>query len=76
MDGGIMHDMLISSDTGLTYGNIVITPSELAKRIVGIDIVNGLLEIEGVKFVNRNDRQYILDQDGTRHQLEDLMEAA
>lgn len=71
-----MHDMLISSDTGLTYGNIVITPSELAKHIVGIDIVNGLLEIEGVKFVNRNDQQYIVDQDGTRHKLVDLMEAA
>lgn len=71
-----MHDILISSDTGLTYGNIVITPSELEKHIAGIDIIDGLLVIEGVKFVNLNNRQYIVDQIGIRHQLEDLMEAA
>lgn len=71
-----MHDMLISSDTGLTYGNIVITPSELEKYIAGIDIIDGLLVIEGVKFVNLNNRQYIVDQLGIRHTLDDLMEAA
>ena len=76
MDSCIMHEMLISSDTGLTYGNIVITPSELEKHIAGIDIIDGLLVIEGVKFVNLNNRQYIVDQIGIRHQLEDLMEAA
>ena len=76
MDGGIMHNMLISSDTGLTYGNIVITPSELEKHIAGIDIIDGLLVIEGVKFVNLNNRQYVVDQLGIRHGLEELMEAA
>ena len=71
-----MHEMLISSDTGLTYGNIVITPSELEKHIAGIDIIDGLLVIEGVKFVNLDNRQYIVDQLGIRHQLEELVEAA
>jgi len=71
-----MHEMLISSDTGLTYGNIVITPSELQKHIAGIDIIDGLLVIEGVKFVNLDNRQYIVDQLGIRHQLEELAEAA
>jgi len=71
-----MHEMLISSDTGLTYGNIVITPSELQKHIAGIDIIDGLLVIEGVKFVNLDNRQYIVDQLGIRHQLEELVEAA
>lgn len=71
-----MNDMLISSDTGLTYGNVVITPSELEKYIAGIDMIDGLLVIEGVKFVNLYNRQYIVDQLGVKHQLEDLMEAA
>jgi len=71
-----MHEMLISSDTGLTYGNVVITPSELEKYIAGIDIIDGLLVIEGVKFVNLDNRQYIVDQLGVKHQIEELMEAA
>ena len=71
-----MYDMLLSSDTGLTYGNVVITPSELEKYIAGIDIIDGLLVIEGVKFVNLDNRQYIVDQLGVKHQLEELMEAA
>jgi len=71
-----MHDMLLSSDTGLTYGNVVITPSELEKYIAGIDIIDGLLVIEGVKFVNLDNRQYIVDQLGVKHQLQELMEAA
>jgi len=71
-----MHEMLISSDTGLTYGNVVITPSELEKYIAGIDIIDGLLVIEGVKFVNLDNRQYIVDQLGVKHQLQELMEAA
>lgn len=71
-----MHEMLISSDTGLTYGNIVITPDELQKHIAGVDLIDGLLVIEGVKFVNSGNRQYVVDQLGIRHQLEELMEAA
>jgi len=71
-----MYDMLLSSDTGLTYGNVVITPSELEKYIAGIDIIDGLLVIEGVKFVNLDNRQYIVDQLGVKHQIEELMEAA
>lgn len=76
MDSSLKHDMLISSDTGLTYGNIVITPEELAAHIAGIDIIDGLLVIEGVKFVNANNRQYVVDQLGIRHELPELMEAA
>ena len=76
MDSSLTHDMLISSDTGLTYGNIVITPEELAAHIAGIDIIDGLLVIEGVKFVNANNRQYVVDQLGIRHELPELMEAA
>lgn len=71
-----MYDMMLSSDVGLTYGNIVITPYELANKIAGIDIIDGLLVIEGVKFVNKANRQYIVDQLGSRHLLEELMEAA
>lgn len=76
MDSSLIHDLLISSDTGLTYGNIVITPEELEAHIAGIDIIDGLLVIEGVKFVNANNRQYVVDQLGIRHGLEELMEAA
>lgn len=70
-----MNEMRISSDYGLVCGNILIMPHELAK-IDGIEIVDGLLVIEGVKFVNLSDRKYIVDQIGIRHQLEELMEAA
>ena len=70
-----MNKMIISSDYGLVCGNILIMPHELA-RIDGIEIVDGLLVIEGVKFVNLGDNKYIVDQIGIKHQLEELMEAA
>lgn len=69
-----MADMYISSDRGLEWGNIVITPRELAKYILGIDIVDGLLVLDGVKFVNHDGREYITDQEGKRHKLVDLIE--
>lgn len=69
-----MADMHISSDRGLEWGNIVITPRELAKYILGIDIVDGLLVLDGVKFVNHDGREYIADQEGKRHKLVDLIE--
>lgn len=70
-----MNDMLISSDYGLVCGNILIMPHELAK-IDGIEIVDNLLVFRGVRFMNTDDRPYIIDQLGIHHQLEDLMEAA
>ena len=69
-----MADMLISSDRGLVWGNIVITPRELADHVIGIDIVDELLVLDGVKFVNSADREYIVDQEGKRHKLLDLLE--
>lgn len=69
-----MADMHISSDRGLEWGNVVITPRELAKYILGIDIVDGLLVLDGVKFVNHTDREYIVDQEGKRHKMLDLLE--
>lgn len=69
-----MADMHISSDRGLEWGNVVITPRELAKYILGIDIVEGLLVLDGVKFVNHENREYIVDQEGKRHKMLDLLE--
>ena len=69
-----MADMVLSSDRGLEWGNVVITPRELAKYILGIDIVDGLLVLDGVKFVNHADREYIVDQEGKRHKMLDLLE--
>jgi len=69
-----MADMYLSSDRGLEWGNIVFTPRELAKYILGIDIVDGLLVLDGVKFVNHDGCEYIADQEGKRHKLVDLIE--
>jgi len=69
-----MAEIYLSSDRGLEWGNIVITPFELAKYIPGIDIVNGLLVLDGLKFVNHENREYIADQEGKRHNLVDLIE--
>ena len=35
-----MADMHLSSDFGLRWGNVVVTPSELARYIKGIDIID------------------------------------
>lgn len=69
-----MAEMYLSSDRGLEWGNVVITPFELAKYIPGIDIVDGLLVLDGVKFVNHESREYIADQEGKRHRLVELIE--
>ena len=69
-----MAEMQISSDFGLRWGNIIITPQELAKYIVGIDLVDGLLVLDGVKFHNGEGREYIVDQEGKRHKMLDLLE--
>jgi len=64
----------ISSDFGLRWGNRVVTPEELAEAIDGIDVVDGLLVLDGVKFVNHTDREAIVDQLGIRHDLLELVE--
>lgn len=67
-------DILISSDFGLKWGNVTITPSELANYIEGINIVNGLLELDEVKFGNIEGKEYIRDSLGVRHNLVELYE--
>jgi hypothetical protein len=69
-----MAEMYLSSDRGLEWGNVVITPQELTNYILGIDIVEGLLVFDGVKFVNHEGREYITDQEGKRHSLISLIE--
>lgn len=66
------HDMVISSDHGLQWGNITITPSELASMIKGITIKSGRLVLDGVKFWNDSEDSYIADQDNVRHRVMDL----
>ena len=64
----------ISSDFGLRWGNRVVTPTELAEAIDGIDVVDGLLVFDGVKVVNHENREYIVDQLGFRHDLLEIVE--
>ena len=74
MDNLVMAEMYLSSDRGLELGNVVITPQELARYIRGIDIVNGLLVFDGVKFVNHYGREHIIDREDKKHKLVDLIE--
>lgn len=67
-----MADMLISSDHGLQWGNVRITPEELALYIKGITIQNGLLVLDGVKFWHDGDDSYIADYDGKRFNVLEL----
>lgn len=69
-----MADMHLSSDFGLRWGNVVVTPSELARHIKGIDIIDGLLRFDAVKFYNVEGEEYIQDQNHVRHNLVDLIE--
>lgn len=69
-----MAEIHLSSDFGLQWGNVTITPSELAQNILGIDLIDGLLVFDGVKVVNAPDREYITDSRGDRHMLVDLVE--
>lgn len=69
-----MAAMYLSSDFGLRWGNVVITPSELARYIKGIDIIDGLLRFDAVKFYNVEGEEYIQDQNHVRHNLVDLIE--
>lgn len=70
----MMAEIHLSSDFGLQWGNVTITPSELAQNILGIDLVDDLLVFDGVKIVNDPDREYITDSRGDRHMLVDLVE--
>lgn len=67
-----MADMVLSSDYGLQWGNVTITPSELASYIKGITIKNGLMVLDGVKFWHDGDDSYIADYEGKRHNVMEL----
>lgn len=67
-----MADMVLSSDYGLQWGNVTITPSELASYIKGITIKNGLIVLDGVKFWHDGDDSYIADYEGKRHNVMEL----
>lgn len=69
-----MADMYLSSDFGLKWGNITITPLELSKYIKGISFNNGLLTFDEVKFYNVEGSEFIQDRDRVRHNLVDLIE--
>lgn len=69
----MIHDMLISSDNGLQWGNVTITPQELAAYIKGISIKNGKIELDGVGFYNKGEESFISDQDGVRHNVMQLV---
>ena len=69
-----MADMVLSSDYGLQWGNVTITPSELASYIKGITIKNGLIVLDGVKFWHDGDDSYIADYEGKRHNVMELYE--
>lgn len=69
-----MADMILSSDYGLQWGNVTITPSELASYIKGITIKNGLIVLDGVKFWHDGDDSYIADYEGKRHNVMELYE--
>jgi len=69
-----MADIYISSDHGLQWGNVTITPQELSDYIPGIDFINGLLIFDSVKIVNSSGREYITDSTGNRHLLLNLIE--
>lgn len=70
-----MHDILLSSDFGLRWGNYTLTPEELAQRVVGIDLIDGLLVFDGIKWGNvREGEEYIVDQNNVRRNLRDLFD--
>lgn len=67
-----MTDIVISSDVGLQWGNVVITPDELAEWIDGISLIDGELVFNRVKVVNDVDNEYIMDSKGETILLSDL----
>ena len=67
-----MTDIVISSDVGLQWGNVVITPDELAEWIDGISLVDGELVFNRVKVVNDVGNEYIMDSKGGTILLSDL----
>ena len=66
------HDILLSFDHGLQWGNHVITPQELEMYIKGVRLLEDGMEFDGVKIANLDGREYIIDQDGKRFNLLEL----
>ena len=69
-----MSVLELSSDFGLRWGNYTLTPPELASLVDGIDVIDGLLVFDGVKFVNRVGHEYLVDRKGQRHEIAAMME--
>lgn len=67
-----MTNIVISSDVGLQWGNVVITPDELAEWVDGISLIDGELVFNRVKVVNDVDNEYIMDSKGETILLSDL----
>jgi hypothetical protein len=72
VDGGIMTEIVISSDVGLQWGNVVFTPDELAEWVDGISLIDGELVFNRVKVVNDVGNEYIMDSKGETILLSDL----
>lgn len=70
-----MNDILLSSDFGLRWGNYALTPEELANKVAGIDLIDGLLVFDGIKWGNTRDgEEYLVDQNNVRRNLRDLFD--
>lgn len=67
-----MTDIVISSDVGLQWGNVVFTPDELAEWIDGISLIDGELIFNRVKIVNDTDNEHVMDSKGETILLSDL----
>ncbi len=67
-----MSDIIISSDRGLEWGNVVFTPEELAEWVDGISLIDGELVLSRVKVVNYADNEYIMTSKGETILLSDL----
>lgn len=68
----MMANIYISSDFGLQWNNISITPDELAEEISGISVVDEKLVFDMVRIFNIIDNEYIMDTDGSEHKIKDI----
>lgn len=69
-----MANIYISSDFGLKWNNISITPRELSEEISGISLVDEKLVFDMVRIFNITNNEYIMDTDGSEHKLTDIAE--
>jgi hypothetical protein len=67
-----MPDIHISSEKGLQWGNVVITPEELSEWIDGISLLDGQLVLNNVKVINWTNNECFIDAKGETILLSDL----